>query len=438
MGNLKRKSQEIHTFQQINPTQLDDWNACIGKDEQEFINTWNRLENRISFINGRIFYIKNLDQVADNNVMGIDAYLFDILSQVCKSLQLVHFVMSKGFSRICDIKAPVKYTICLLTLKCHYQDISQKDRDLIQSIAVNDFKFVSMVLTNCHLLGHKENFPFFFSLFTQGLDARKINVMVRILFERATKDRDVFLYESLEGIGYQFSMFNNDSTYYYGFKSMLPHFGKMIDSFPQEQKDQGCCQMLVSLIYSNTNYFGFKYLFTKHKFSPLMDTAVIQAFADCNNLAFIDYLWMNRSTCFIETSSPTDINTFFTTLFNHASTTPNMALLEYLIKNRCIYKTDYKNLTQKPYFGCSEPIDPKYNLDVLVHCIDNRFFDSIDPYVNYLLDPDSECSTALVEYIYRNQDKFNTEISFQSIYDQIKTSGSKHLQNHLLELIEKV
>ncbi|KAF2068831.1 hypothetical protein CYY_009847 [Polysphondylium violaceum] len=425
VDEIKRKESEIFSNRpniSRPPVEFGDLDAWVGKEEQEFINTWNRLEGRFRIINGRIYFTNNIEQVTGNengNLIGINAYVFYIVSQVCKSLQLVHFIVSKGFNGFGDIKSSIKQKICHSTLRHHYQDISPQDRDLIQRMANNDFKFTCWVLTNCQRVGYKENFPLFFSLFTQGLDDRKMKVMVWNLFEHAAGERDVFLYESLEGIGYQFSMFNNDSTYHYEFKSMLPHFGKMIDSFPQEQKDQRCFQMLVSFMDSNTNnYFGFKYLFTKHKFSTLMDTTVIQAFADCNNLAFIDYLWMNRSTCFIETSSPADINTFFTTLFNRASTNRNIALLEYLVKNNCFDTTDTENITQEPYFSCKEPIDPKYNLDILVHFIDHRFFDSFDPYIIFLNSSSVCCSTQLVEYICRNQDKFNTEISFQSIYNQ--------------------
>ncbi|KYR02668.1 hypothetical protein DLAC_00123 [Tieghemostelium lacteum] len=46
---------------------MDEWYACVGKDEQEFIKTWNRLENRIRII----------EQDIDNQVftIGIFSYI---------------------------------------------------------------------------------------------------------------------------------------------------------------------------------------------------------------------------------------------------------------------------------------------------------------------------------------------------------------------------
>ncbi|KAF2075711.1 hypothetical protein CYY_002953 [Polysphondylium violaceum] len=402
------------------PPHLKEWYACVGKDEQEFINTWNSLEHII---------VVDDDIVFSESPIG--ERLYHIVSLISKSLRLVHFLISKGFTGLSKIQTSVKHDICRPTLKHHLQDISQQDRDLIKTMGRGDLQFINLVLST-FTQGYFESFNFFFKQFTQEFDSEQIHALLKSLFDIAAENRNLFLYESIEAMGYPFT---DTMTSYTEFKSLLPRFGRDIDSWAEQQKELKCSTLLVSFI-GGSNLIGFKYVFTKHKFSTLMHDNLLEGLAKCRNLVFIDHFWKNRSTCFIETPSTDEINTFFTAIFNRASANQNMLLLKYLVKNNC-FNPNATKIFQEPYFSCKEPIDPKYDFKVLVHFVENRFFDSIDPYVKYLIDPTSICSHTFVEYLYRNQDKFNTTVSFQSMYDQMRFKivdrqqlGIFHLKYH--------
>ncbi|KAF2068399.1 hypothetical protein CYY_010273 [Polysphondylium violaceum] len=330
------------------------------------------------------------------------------------------------------IRSDLIASICCSALKNRTGDIDEKDNELILKMSDDNFKKSSILASFDET--SLDDFRFFFERFSQGLDSLELKKLMSELFPHIASKKNSFVYESLEAVGYRFSAYL-DNISWYEFKSLLPEYDVIIDSFPAKNKKFKCSRILISLIQAN-NFIGFKYLFTKYKLSPSM--YIYKTLAKSNNLVFIDYLWMNRSTCFTK-SSPTDVKTFFTTLFNHASTNGNMPLLHYLVKNNCIDTTDTKNVTQEPYFTCKEPIADRYGMNVLVHCVDNRFFDSIDPYVPHLLNFRffNSGASSLLEYIYRNQDKFKTTISFQLLFDQLisKLSSDKSNFQHYHQLL---
>ncbi|KAF2075709.1 hypothetical protein CYY_002951, partial [Polysphondylium violaceum] len=268
-------------IQRLNyPPHMDEWLACVGKDEQEFINTWNRLESRIRIID------QNTEFVHSQGVSNIGECLFNIISLVTKSLRLVHFLISKGLTGFSKIRAFAKHNVCQSTLKHHLHDISQQDRDVIITMGRGDPQFITLILTRFNQ-GYFESFNFFFKQFTQDLDSEQIHALLWSIFDIATADKNIFLYESIEAMGNSFPIIMKS---YIEFQPLLSHFGRVIDSFPEQQKNVECSTILSRLIQAN-NFIGFKYVFTKYKFSPFMYKYLLEELAKCRNLVFIDHFW---------------------------------------------------------------------------------------------------------------------------------------------------
>ncbi|KAF2068830.1 hypothetical protein CYY_009846, partial [Polysphondylium violaceum] len=260
---------------------MEEWYACVGKGEQEFINTWNRLENRIRIIDQDIEFVHSQESVSN-----IGERLFNIISLVTKSLRLVHFLISKGLTGFSKISALAKHNVCQSTLKHHLHDISQQDRDVIITMGRGDHLFINLVLSR-FTQGYFENFNFFFKQFTQNLDIEEMHALLWSIFDTATSAKNVFLYESIEAMGNPFPIIMMN---YFEFQPLLSLFGRVIDSFPEQQKNVECSTIFLRLIQAD-HYIGFKYVFTKCKLSPFLYIYLLEELAKSRNLVFIDYLW---------------------------------------------------------------------------------------------------------------------------------------------------
>ncbi|KAF2070479.1 hypothetical protein CYY_008204 [Polysphondylium violaceum] len=443
--------------------ELQIWYSCIGKkdQEQEFINTWNRLSKRVVCTFYRIYYNKCHDFAQGLNFTDIrletDLNSIDITNDILEIIHLVstngpnlmQMIHNRGWSDFRTLTEQRKASLCKSILK---QSIVNEDQDyttIILKMAVMeetktmmvDIKFMVLLLSMCcddPKVYELPNFNYFFEKFTQeikktqfGEDATTVDKLVSSLFLYAIAEKNVFLYTKLKSMGYCFLNYQHIHFNVQRFSPLIADIDDIIHKTPTEDKGSICVKLFSNFIVRK-DFVGFKYLINKYKFFD--ENEALDKLALCNNLLFVHYINNNRSNCLFNVQENFH-KEFFLKLFEKAFQVQNQTLAEYLILNILGY-VDHPN---NEYFEKIKNMEMA-GFNSLVYLIDQLRFRSIEPIFNFLIDDEQHFYSyfnQIVEYIHRNQNTyFLMKPNFQFIFDKVITHLLKN--QDLLKVYQNV
>ncbi|KAF2068522.1 hypothetical protein CYY_010153, partial [Polysphondylium violaceum] len=229
---------------------------------------------------------------------------------------------------------------------------------------------------------------------------------------------------------------------------LLDDAERLIANTQEAEKLEELCLKLLLWAFRKNDLVGVKYIFSKHRFESFLDHEMLFL----QNPAIIEYINKNRSLCFTAQSSFANTGDLFSdTLYKELPYRYriNPPLMKYLIQEKCInlnkFTCEYKNYLEG-FFSLN---DQSTNQELIyqfprfcefVYLVDHKNYSSIDPFINILIDDKNRCnSDRYLEYIYRNQHKFQNKPSFQSAFDHMiinfnenKLKQSSHLLHTLI------
>ncbi|KAF2072151.1 hypothetical protein CYY_006527 [Polysphondylium violaceum] len=432
------------------PLDTEIWLSWQDQGEEMFFKMWDSLSSRIRVTDDLIYFhiSRDLTDEEDDDDLEYDANVLNIaqhiLEAACKigSVKVIEFIVKKGYFLEVDsmisehshdfFKKLINKTLSrdeykiiekLTSVHIKKRDQDQDDyQDEDEDEDDYDYQFEGFIdkfefLQACCQYGDAEKFNYFYTRFKIYLDLEYDgaqlfrdclesgnNHMIRVLYSHNLffhpQDKEVFL-----SLISQFSL------------------GYLLEDVERTiAKDNSVYPTLLCRAIQCNDLFGVKYIFSKHKFDSL-DFKIILQISSCQNLAIIDYINKNKSLCFTGQGLANKDDLFHGISLPRLSKlcTSNLPLAEYLIRENCY---DISKLTPKQlpfvqlFFGNDHTITKLYGFRQMVYLFDHNNYSSIDPFINLLVS-DSENWLKYFEYIYRNQHKFQSKPSFQSILDHI-------------------
>ncbi|KAF2068554.1 hypothetical protein CYY_010120 [Polysphondylium violaceum] len=418
------------------------WISLLSQGEQVFYDMWNALASRLIITRHNIYFYQSRDITDDDdeddliqNKNTIDISKL-ILDAICKigSLKVVKFVTDQGHSpkisyspsasRYLFFKQIMDKTLSLE--ECHIIDklcnaSGQDDKYKFQHIHSKVLQRNQM-LSKCCRHGNAANFESLYLLFQKS---KLFDHLVPGLYEICMESEQYHMIPVLERHGLFLLDHHelSDLCSEYPFTRLLNSVDRMIAATTEKEVLlRFYTRLLISAIKHN-DLIAVKHIFTKHKFESLSDD-LKREFSSLQNIAILDYINKNRWHCF---TKETLINNYVHSCFIEIpciirSPSPiNIPLVEYLIKEKCINFEEIKSKHYylEPFFGddINCILEEKICFEGFVYLIDHNNYFSIDPFMNLLTN--NSFDYKYFEYIYRNQHKFQTKPSFQSIFDHI-------------------
>ncbi|KAF2070335.1 hypothetical protein CYY_008352 [Polysphondylium violaceum] len=416
------------------------WSTCIDQGEQAFFDMWQTLSSRIRItVNGNnccahFHPFRDITDEDDVNVLAKDKLVIDIApiiakkACIAKSLKILGFLMDTGFEQNV-YNALNNYNYYSFFNYQMTKTFSEEECRIVVKILRSNTHWIEDALGSSCYYGNPDYFNSLYQLSKEHYPV----VNVPLLFRMTVNSENYHMMAVLESHGLFFSKhidINELLDLCHDFPRAFTHLLEYIDlgitnTITEKERTDVCTTFLEHAIRHN-DYIAVKYIFNKHKFESL-DQSVLKQLSRLENLVIIDYINKHRALCFTPETVLNNnyFHTLFGDLFNQVSlikTTPlNIPLIEYLVKESCI---DLKQLNSKievkPFFNrdSGSDIQPqRYYFCEIVYLIDHNNYLSIDPFIQVFTNDLN--SLEYLEYIHRNQHKFQTKPSFQSIFDNI-------------------
>ncbi|KAF2071286.1 hypothetical protein CYY_007393 [Polysphondylium violaceum] len=401
---------------------VEIWVLSIKEGEEVFFKVWEALSSRIKVFSYQVYFHISRDLTKEDNrndlendkeVIEISTLVIEEAIKVGSLKILLSFNWDRGILYEFETLEQDLFTMLMgKTLSQYECSILERlwDQDTIQG-----FK----VLYYCCIHGNAKNFDLLYPLFKETLETddttqlftacidHKNHHMIKVLYSHG-----IFLSNNKEEF---FEMCANGHP----FTHLLDDVDRIIaDCVTQQELHETFSDLLDIAIHEN-DFVGIKYIFNKHKFE-LLEPDVFNLLFNCQNLAIIDFIHKNRSLCFTSSSPLKCINALFGTpnkyFINICLSNP--PLIEFLIQEKFLSPKFRDIYINKKKAQCE--------FHEIVYLIDNNKYSSIDSMVGLLMDS-PDCFKCL-EYIYRNQDKFQIKPLFQSMFDAIVKLDKKKIQ----------
>jgi len=391
--------------------ETDIW--ASWKTDSEFIELYNANKNNIVVKNGRV-----LDLVKDKR--DITNIIKNTIERV-GAIKAVQILYQKGVSILYYFTEGFYNQILLKSTN------NKEYRDMVVEIFKEAKMNGSALLRICIENNDMPNFSSYFPMFKKYI-ANKIYK----LFKTAVyfgNFKVVRIMESHKVFLSQYGMECLDIFRDYSFRYLLKDVDRIIKSTNINTEN------FLLLIYAITHgdNIGVKYLFTKHKFRIPLDKSeysseFIFQFSKCDNLAIIDYINNNRSTCFTSNTTVQAINLFFQTIFISSFKHHNVPLINYFIKNVKSFPLIEKQIKSDLPKYKKELIDVPFQ--AIVEFIDEGYYDSnFDPLMNKIIN-DRIMGPQIIEYIQRNHKPI--KLPLQLIFDKIIKHHCKNTNFYLI------
>ncbi|KAF2070333.1 hypothetical protein CYY_008350 [Polysphondylium violaceum] len=399
------------------------WSTCISQGEHVFLRMWDALSKRIRVTEFSVYLgltndINDMPEdelEMDDDLVGISDIIVDTACEV-GALKILDFLMAKGLTQ------PVYFALMdnnQFLDRLMDKTLSQEECNIVLRISGGpdeDGWLIdkSAALSSCCVRGNANNFNSLYPLFKQGLGT-KMDYPVRNLYPACIQSGQYHMIKVLQDHSLFLSAHKQTLFLFckrYPFRYLLQDIDRYI------AKQQGYCgafyNMFLEWAINQNDLVAVKHIFTQHKFDSIPSRA-LNKLPELQNLAIIDYINRNRSQCFTAAAAGPTNNVFGGLLEPSKLSSLNIPLLEYLINENCTGDVNVDHII--PFFARDSQIEPGHSFHQIVYLIDHRNYVSIDPFIPILVDsPDwSQC----FEYIYRNQHRFQTKPSFQSIFDYI-------------------
>ncbi|KAF2070336.1 hypothetical protein CYY_008353 [Polysphondylium violaceum] len=401
------------------------WFACIEESEAVFFAMWQALSRRIKVTNTHVHFYQANDLTHDDHYLdSLDANDLDdderftsigpiLIDTACQvgSIKILDMLIERGHTFIEPHLSIQEYEDefyqALLEKKPSQEELGMlaklyryKDNDL----------FVQhwCPLLQCCIYGQAEYFEYLYPLLE---DLREDLKDVPDLYHACFQYKRYHMLKLLESR----HLFLSDYVPEFLEYGLKYSFARTLGDIDRISAGAACPKEFFTICLKSALQCGdlisVKYIFSKRKFDTLNKSTMAQLY-QTQNLAIIDYINKNRSQCFTQ-AGLNNIHTFFRDLFLFKES-PNVPLMEYLIQENCV---DSKLIRRQPFFDPNIKIDKKHSFRDTVYLIDHRNYASLDSCIQVLLEREdwAQC----LEYIYKNQHRFQTKQSFQSIFDHI-------------------
>ncbi|KAF2070146.1 hypothetical protein CYY_008531 [Polysphondylium violaceum] len=419
-------------------------------NNQVFFDLWKRFENKIRVTFTSIYFTlkdQDISNYSDKKLKR-DPFIKDIGNEIVKScllkpnLPIIDFILSCGYGQI-QMKRLISKKYSFFKDLVHL--ICQQDYDIISNICQNyDNVFTRYeFLSYCCEFNEIVAFSHFFPLFKDHLSFNEISQ----LQEKAFRSKLNWLfYEILEPfrklLYYQKSKF----FFTYSFKMMMPYLstfiGDQISSRPSFRNPYRFFSKLLLNAIGHSDFVGVKFLFSQFRFPYLEEDVLVVILTSKLSLPIIDYIYKNQTSIF---TSQVNVALLFQSMFQLSIYYKKTSLIQYFVENQENYHlkkvensvreilglgfpsiyilkpyinhilADYEDYFKKQFTSHREFID-------IVYLIDSKTFDSIQEYVEFLVDNDRNhlFRVKILEYLYRNQETFKIKPSFQQdVYQEI-------------------
>ncbi|KAF2070214.1 hypothetical protein CYY_008474 [Polysphondylium violaceum] len=288
--------------------------------------------------------------------------------------------------------------------------------------------WIHEVLLYCCLFGSGDNFNALYPLLSKHLLLQRD---VPPLLNACVESLEYHMISVLHGHGLMFSDYREhflELCENYPFTHLLDDVSRVIANASNEKDRTVVCAFFLSSAIKHNDLVGTKYIFSQHKFDSL-ENKDLKELSSLKNLAIIDFINKNRSECFtFEALNNNYIQTLFNKIIDieiRQNQPINVPLVEYLIQENCIDIKSFKDI--QAFFDHNNGIQETYTFYQIVYLIDHNNYSSMDSFIDILIDTVDWYK--YLEYIYKNQDKFQTKPSFQTIFDHLIIDlTSKNLQ----------
>ncbi|KAF2073281.1 hypothetical protein CYY_005410 [Polysphondylium violaceum] len=381
------------------------WRSCISQGDQAFFVMWKSLPSRIVVSNDAVFHLAR-DFTNDpylSDYEGAHRIKEIIVESACRvgSLKILEFLYDKGLTlEVSDEEAFHRYLI--------KKRFSQEE-PFHEGMEIEKF---GRLYYSC-MYGSAESFNYLYPLFGQEL----IEEEVLKLFETCLKSRQYHMIRVLESHDLLMADYVTEFFEFcdsHSFSHLLDQVDMVMARMAVYRDDLDDIYLeLLDIAFKHNDLIAAKHIFNKHKFASLNN--LTHKLDTLENLAIVDYIYKNRSQCFTEAALNNNcMQTLFDDVFNKTPVSASIIhLVEYLVQENCI---DINMEKKQLFFDHDSKIEKGYKFYQVVYLIDHRNYSSIDPFIDILMN-DGDWLKYL-EYIYRNQDKFQNKPSFQSPYFQ--------------------